>query len=157
MRSRFGYRVHPIFKTRRLHTGVDLAAPTGTPIYAGGDGIITYYRWQSGYGNKIEIQHVNGYETAYGHLSRFVEGLGVGSQVRQGQVIGYVGSTGQSTGPHLHYEILINGNYVDALSVKLPKDNVLAPQNRAAFEQTMTQINELMAREPAPVAVAATN
>lgn len=157
LRSRMGYRIHPIFKTRRLHTGVDLAAPTGTPIYAAGDGVISYYRWQSGYGNKIEIQHVNGYETAYGHLSRFVDGLGVGSQVRQGQVIGYVGSTGQSTGPHLHFEIQINGNYVDPLSVKLPKDNVLAPQNREAFEQTMTQINELMAREPAPVAVAASN
>lgn len=157
LRSRFGYRVHPIFKTRRLHTGVDLAAPTGTPIYAAGDGVISYYRWQSGYGNKIEIQHVNGYETAYGHLSRFVDGLGVGTQVRQGQLIGYVGSTGQSTGPHLHFEILINGNYVDALSVKLPKDNVLAPQHREAFAQTMTQINELMAREPAPVAVATTN
>ncbi|MCW5723117.1 MAG: M23 family metallopeptidase [Devosia sp.] len=157
LRSRFGYRVHPIFKTRRLHTGVDLAAPTGTPIYAAGDGIITYYRWQSGYGNKVEIQHVNGYETAYGHMSRYADGLGVGSQVRQGQLIGYVGSTGQSTGPHLHFEILINGNYVDALSVKLPKDNVLAPQHREAFEQTMTQIDELMARDAAPVTVAAAN
>jgi murein DD-endopeptidase MepM/ murein hydrolase activator NlpD len=130
LRSRFGYRIHPIFKTRKLHTGVDLAAPSGTPIYASGDGTIQYYRWQSGYGNKIEIQHVNGYETAYGHLSRFVDGLGVGSKVRQGQLIGYVGSTGQSTGPHLHFEILINGNLVDPLSVKLPKDNVLAPQYR---------------------------
>src|SRR5690606_27137672 len=157
LRSRFGYRIHPIFKTRRLHTGVDLAAPTGTPIYAGGDGTITYYKWQSGYGNKIEIQHVNGYETAYGHLSRYVDGLGVGSQVRQGQLIGYVGSTGQSTGPHLHYEIKINGNLVDPLSVKLPKDNVLAPQYRAEFDRTIAQINDLMAREPAPVSVAQAN
>ncbi len=154
LRSRFGYRIHPIFKTRRLHTGVDLAARTGTPIYAAGDGTISYYKWQSGYGNKIEIQHVNGYETAYGHLSRFVDGLGVGSRVRQGQVIGYVGSTGQSTGPHLHFEILINGNLVDPLSVKLPKDNVLAAQYRADFEQTIAQINDLMVREPAPVTVA---
>ncbi|KKB07565.1 hypothetical protein VE26_12645 [Devosia chinhatensis] len=157
LRSRFGYRIHPIFKTRRLHTGVDLAAPTGTPIYAGGDGTITYYKWQSGYGNKIEIQHVNGYETAYGHLSRFVDGIGIGTQVRQGQLIGYVGSTGQSTGPHLHYEIKINGNLVDPLSVKLPKDNVLAPQYRAEFDRTIAQINDLMAREPAPVSVAQTN
>ncbi len=154
LRSRFGYRIHPIFKTRRLHTGVDLAAPAGTPIYAGGDGVITYYKWQSGYGNKVEIQHVNGYETAYGHMSRYADGLGVGSQVRQGQVIGYVGSTGQSTGNHLHYEILINGNLVDPLSVKLPKDNVLAPQYRAEFDRTIAQINELMARDPAPVSVA---
>ncbi|ODT51111.1 MAG: hypothetical protein BGO80_08145 [Devosia sp. 63-57] len=157
LRSRFGYRIHPIFKTRRLHTGVDLAAPTGTPIYAAGDGVITYYKWQSGYGNKVEIQHVNGYETAYGHMSRYADGLGVGSKVRQGQVIGYVGSTGQSTGPHLHFEVLINGNLVDPLSVKLPKDNVLAQQYRGEFEQTMAQINDLLARDPAPVSVAQAN
>ncbi len=154
LRSRFGYRIHPIFKSRRLHTGVDLAARTGTPIYASGDGVITYYKWQSGYGNKIELQHVNGYETAYGHLSRYVEGLGVGDRVRQGQVIGYVGSTGQSTGPHLHFEIKINGNLVDPLSVKLPKDNVLPQQHHAQFQQTIAQINDLMAREPAAVQVA---
>ena len=154
LRSRFGYRVHPIFKTRKLHTGVDLAARSGTPIYAAGDGVIAYYRWQSGYGNKIEIQHVNGYETGYGHLSRYVDGLGVGSKVRQGQLIGYVGSTGQSTGPHLHFEIKINGNFVDPLSVKLPKDNVLAPQYRQAFEQTMAQIDELMQRQVDPITVA---
>jgi murein DD-endopeptidase MepM/ murein hydrolase activator NlpD len=157
LRSRFGYRIHPIFKTRRLHTGVDLAAPSGTPIYAAGDGVISYYRWQSGYGNKIEIEHVNGYETAYGHLSRFVDGLSDGSRVRQGQIIGYVGSTGQSTGPHLHFEIKINGNLVDPLSVKLPKDNVLAAQYDAEFAQTIAQINDLMARDPAPVQVAQGN
>lgn len=156
LRSRFGYRIHPIFHTRKLHTGVDLAAPSGTPIYAAGDGVISYYRWQSGYGNKIEIQHVNGYETAYGHLSRYVDGLGVGSRVRQGQLIGYVGSTGQSTGPHLHFEILINGNLVDPLSVKLPKDNVLAQQYRGAFKQTIAQIDDLMARDGNPTQVAAT-
>ena len=157
LRSRFGYRIHPIFKTRRLHTGVDLAARTGTPIYASGDGVISYYKWQSGYGNKVEIQHVNGYETAYGHMSRFAEGLGVGSRVRQGQVVGYVGSTGQSTGPHLHFEIKINGNLVDPLSVKLPKDNVLAAQYRDEFDQTIAQINDLMARDPAPDSVAEAN
>ena len=157
LRSRFGYRIHPIFKTRKLHTGVDLAAPTGTPIYAAGDGVIKWYKWQSGYGNKVEIQHVNGYETGYGHMSRYVDGLGVGSQVRQGQLIGYVGSTGQSTGPHLHFEILINGNLVDPLSVKLPKDNVLAAQYREEFDQTIAQVNDLMAREPAPVSVAEAN
>ena len=157
LRSRFGYRIHPIFKTRRLHTGVDLAARTGTPIYASGDGVISYYKWQSGYGNKVEIQHVNGYETAYGHMSRFAEGLSVGSRVRQGQIVGYVGSTGQSTGPHLHFEIKINGNLVDPLSVKLPKDNVLAAQYRDEFDQTIAQINDLMARDPAPVSVAEAN
>lgn len=154
LRSRFGYRIHPIFKTRRLHTGVDLAARSGTPIYAAGDGVISYYRWQSGYGNKIELEHVNGYETAYGHLSRFVDGLDEGDTVRQGQIIGYVGSTGQSTGPHLHFEIKINGNLVDPLSVKLPKDNVLAEQYRTEFDQTIAQITELMTRQPEPVSVA---
>ena len=154
LRSRFGYRIHPIFKTRKLHTGVDLAARTGTPIYAAGDGVISYYKWQSGYGNKVEIEHVNGYETAYGHMSRYAEGLGVGSRVRQGQIVGYVGSTGQSTGPHLHFEIKINGNLVDPLSVKLPKDNVLAAQYRDEFDQTIAQINDLMARDPEPVSVA---
>ncbi len=157
LRSRFGYRIHPIFKTRRLHTGVDLAARSGTPIYAAGDGVIKYYKWQSGYGNKVEIEHVNGYETAYGHMSRYVDGLGPGSRVRQGQIIGYVGSTGQSTGPHLHFEIKINGNLVDPLSVKLPKDNVLPQQYEAQFAQTMAQINDLMTREPAPVTVAQAN
>ncbi|MHA6688873.1 M23 family metallopeptidase [Devosia sp. A449] len=154
LRSRFGYRIHPIFKTRRLHTGADLAAPSGTPIYAAGDGVIQYYKWQSGYGNKVEISHVNGYETAYGHMSRYVDGLSVGSHVRQGQIIGYVGSTGQSTGPHLHFEIKINGNLVDPLSVKLPKDNVLAQRYEGQFAETMAQINDLMARDPAPVTVA---
>lgn len=154
LRSRFGYRVHPIFKTRRLHTGVDLAARSGTPIYAAGDGVIQYYKWQSGYGNKVEIQHVNGYETAYGHMSRYADGLGVGSHVRQGQIIGYVGSTGQSTGPHLHFEIKINGNLVDPLSVKLPKDNVLPQQYEAQFAETMAQIDDLMTRPAAPISVA---
>jgi murein DD-endopeptidase MepM/ murein hydrolase activator NlpD len=159
LRSRFGYRVHPIFKTRRLHTGVDLAAKSGTPIYAAGDGVIQYYKWQSGYGNKVEISHVNGYETAYGHMSRYADGLSVGSHVRQGQIIGYVGSTGQSTGPHLHFEIKINGNLVDPLSVKLPKDNVLPQQYAARFAETRAQIDDLMARPAAatPVDIAQAN
>lgn len=157
LRSRFGYRIHPIFKSRRLHTGVDLAARTGTPIYAAGDGVIEYAKWQSGYGNKVEIKHVNGYETAYGHMSRFADGMKPGVRVRQGQVIGYVGSTGNSTGPHLHFEILINGNLVDPLSVKLPRENTLPSQFEAEFQQTIAQINDLMAREPAPVTVATAN
>lgn len=155
LRSRFGYRIHPIFKTRKLHTGVDLAAPAGTPIYAGGDGVIQWYKWQSGYGNKVEIKHVNGYETAYGHMSRYADGLREGSRVRQGQVIGYVGTTGQSTGNHVHYEVKINGNLVDPLSVKLPKDNVLAQRYEDKFRETVAQINDLMQRDPAPVTVAA--
>ncbi|GLQ54076.1 M23 family metallopeptidase [Devosia nitrariae] len=155
LRSRFGYRIHPIFKSRKLHTGVDLAARTGTPIYAAGDGVVQLVGWQSGYGNKIEVQHVNGYETAYGHMSRFADGIKPGTRVRQGQIIGYVGSTGYSTGPHLHFEILINGNLVDPLSVKLPRENSLADQYRSQFGQVVAQINDLMQKDPAPVAVAA--
>ncbi|KKB83847.1 hypothetical protein VW29_13025 [Devosia limi DSM 17137] len=155
LRSRFGYRIHPIFKTRKLHTGVDLAARSGTPIYASGDGVVELAGWQSGYGNKVELQHVNGYQTAYGHMSRIADGMKPGVRVRQGQVIGYVGSTGYSTGPHLHFEILINGNLVDPLSVKLPRENTMPTQYEAEFKRTIAQMNDLMARDPAPVNVAA--
>ncbi len=158
LRSSFGYRVHPIFKTRRLHTGVDLAAKSGTPIYAAGDGVVELAGWQSGYGRKVELKHVNGYETAYGHMSRIADGIKPGVRVRQGQLIGYVGSTGNSTGPHLHFEILINGNFVDPLSVKLPKENSLPAQYEAQFDQIVAQVRDLLERDgvaPAPVTVAA--
>jgi hypothetical protein len=154
LRSRFGYRVHPIFKSRRLHTGVDLAAPTGTHIYASGDGVIGFAGWQSGYGNKVEVEHVNGFETGYAHMSRIAEGMRPGVRVRQGQLIGYVGSTGYSTGPHLHFEIKINGNLVDPLSVKLPRENSLPDQFRTDFDQVIAQVSDLMQRDPAPVSVA---
>jgi len=152
--SRFGSRVHPIFKTRRMHTGVDLAAPTGTPIYASGDGIIEKAGWASGYGKKVEIEHVNGFETAYGHMSRIADGIKAGTRVRQGQIIGYVGSTGNSTGPHLHFEIKVNGRVVDPLSVKLPRDKSLSAKYDQPFKQTIVQIRDLMQREAAPLTVA---
>jgi murein DD-endopeptidase MepM/ murein hydrolase activator NlpD len=147
MASRFGYRVHPIFKSRRLHTGVDLAAPRGTPIYASGDGVIERAQWVSGYGRYIEIKHVNGFETGYGHQSAFADGIKPGVKVRQGQLIGYVGSTGNSTGNHLHFEIKVNGRFVDPLSVKLPRDHTLPSQESGAFKQTIAQINDLMLRD----------
>jgi murein DD-endopeptidase MepM/ murein hydrolase activator NlpD len=152
--SRFGYRVHPIFKSRRMHSGVDLAAPAGTPIYASGDGIIEKAQWVSGYGRYVEMKHVNGFETGYGHMSRIAEGIKPGVRVRQGQIIGYVGSTGNSTGNHLHFEIKVNGRVVDPLSVKLPRDKQLAAQYERAFEGTIEQIRELMQRDPAPITVA---
>lgn len=155
--SRFGYRIHPIFKTRRLHTGVDLASPKGTPIYAAGDGVIERAQWVSGYGRYIEIRHVNGYETGYGHQSAFADGIKPGVKVRQGQLIGYVGSTGNSTGNHLHFEIKVNGRFVDPLSVKLPRDHTLPSQESGAFKQAIAQINDLMARDAAPIRVAAAN
>jgi murein DD-endopeptidase MepM/ murein hydrolase activator NlpD len=154
--SRFGYRIHPIFKTRRLHTGVDLASPRGTPIYAAGDGVIEKAQWVSGYGRYVEIKHVNGYETGYGHQSAFADGIKPGIKVRQGQLIGYVGSTGNSTGNHLHFEIKVNGRFVDPLSVKLPRDHSLPSQESGAFKQAVAQINDLMARDAAPIRVAAT-
>jgi murein DD-endopeptidase MepM/ murein hydrolase activator NlpD len=153
--SRFGYRVHPIFKTRRLHTGVDFASPRGTPIYAAGDGVIERAQWVSGYGRYIEIKHVNGFETGYGHQSAFAKGIKPGVKVRQGQLIGYVGSTGNSTGNHLHFEIKVNGRFVDPLSVKLPRDHTLPAQDIGAFKQTIAQINDLMSREAAPTRIAA--
>ena len=152
--SRFGNRVHPIFKSRRMHTGVDLAAKTGTPIYASGDGVVEKAQWVSGYGRYVQLKHVNGYETAYGHMSRIADGMKPGTRVRQGQVIGYVGSTGNSTGPHLHFEIKVNGRFVDPLSVKLPRDKSLAAQYDEGFSQTIAQIRDLMQREAAPITVA---
>lgn len=152
--SRFGYRVHPIFKTRRLHAGVDLAAPKGTPIYASGDGVVEKAQRVSGYGLYVELKHVNGYETGYGHMSRIADGMKPGVRVRQGQIIGYVGSTGNSTGNHLHFEIKVNGRVVDPLSVKLPRDKTLAAQYERDFEQTIAQIRDLMKRDAAPMTVA---
>jgi murein DD-endopeptidase MepM/ murein hydrolase activator NlpD len=155
--SRFGNRVHPIFKSRRMHTGVDLASKTGTPIYASGDGVVEKAGWVSGYGKKVEIKHVNGFETGYGHMSRIADGMKPGVRVRQGQIIGYVGSTGNSTGPHLHFEIKVNGRFVDPLSVKLPRDKSLSAQYEGNFEQTIAQIRDLMKRDAAPMTVASLN
>jgi murein DD-endopeptidase MepM/ murein hydrolase activator NlpD len=154
LRSRFGYRIHPIFKSRKLHTGVDLAAKTGTPIYASGDGVVEKAGWASGYGKYVLLRHVNGFTTGYGHMSRIADTTKPGTRVRQGQIIGYVGSTGYSTGPHLHFEIKINGNFVDPLSVKLPRDKSLPAQYEQRFAQTVTQIRELMKRDAAPISVA---
>lgn len=155
--SRYGYRVHPIFKSRRLHTGVDLAAKSGTPIYAAGDGVVEKAQWVSGYGRYISIKHVNGFETAYAHQSKFAAGIKPGVRVKQGQLIGYVGSTGNSTGPHLHFEIKVNGRFVDPLSVKLPRDKSLSAQYEASFRQTISQIRDLMQRDAKPMTVASVN
>jgi len=141
--------VHPIFKTRRLHAGVDLAAPLGTPVYAGGDGVVRRAQWVSGYGRFVELEHVNGYQTAYAHMNRIADGLKPGDRVKQGQVVGYVGSTGNSTGNHLHYEIRINGRTADPLSVKLPRDKELPAQAKGAFAEVTNQIRELMSRDAA--------
>jgi murein DD-endopeptidase MepM/ murein hydrolase activator NlpD len=144
-RSGFGYRRHPILRYLRMHTGVDWAAPTGTPIVASGNGVIEKLGWESGYGRYVRIQHANGYESAYGHMSNWARGLSEGDRVRQGQVIGYVGSSGMSTGPHLHYEVLINEVHVDPLRVRLPRGRELTGRMLADFQRERARIDELLA------------
>ena len=130
MRSGFGARNHPILGYTKMHTGVDWAAPMGTPIFASGNGAIEKVGWEAGYGKYIRIRHANGYETAYGHMTAFARGMEPGKRVRQGQVIGFVGSTGLSTGAHVHYEILVNGRFVDPMRIKLPRGRALEGRAR---------------------------
>ncbi|MEM7460789.1 MAG: M23 family metallopeptidase, partial [Pseudomonadota bacterium] len=124
--SRFGKRRHPISGYTRLHKGTDFAAPTGTPIYAAGNGVVERASRYGGYGHYIRIRHTQGYKTAYAHLSRYARGVKSGRRVKQGQIIGYVGSTGASTGPHLHYEVYKNGKALDVMRLKLPTGRKLA-------------------------------
>jgi murein DD-endopeptidase MepM/ murein hydrolase activator NlpD len=142
--SGFGYRVHPILHERILHSGVDYAAERNTPIFAAGDGVIEEAGPNAGYGNFILIRHTNGYETAYGHMTRFAKGITQGVRVRQGQVIGYVGSTGLSTGPHVHFEIRINDTPVDPLRVRLPQGRVLGGDLLASFGVERARIDTLL-------------
>ncbi len=152
MRSGFGARSHPLLGYYKQHTGVDWAAPLGTAIYASGNGTVDKVGWESGYGKYVRIRHSNGYETAYGHMTAFARSTQPGKKVRQGQIIGYVGSTGLSTGPHLHYEILVNGRFVDPLRVKLPRGRVLDGPVLASFEKEREHVDSLMARAAPRVA-----
>ncbi|MCC6949668.1 MAG: M23 family metallopeptidase [Bradyrhizobiaceae bacterium] len=154
-RSGFGPRKHPILGYTRMHTGVDWADDTGTPIFAAGNGTVLKAEWdRGGYGRRIEIQHLNGYVTAYSHMSGFARGVQPGAKVRQGQIIGYVGNTGLSTGPHLHYEVLINGNFVDPLRIKLPRGRELEGRILEGFERERTRIDEILERGAAMPRVA---
>lgn len=143
--SRFGKRRHPVLGYTKMHRGVDFAAATGTPIYAAGDGVISYRGRKGGYGKYVRIRHAGGYNTAYAHMSRFRKGVTLGSRVRQGQVIGYVGTTGRSTGPHLHYEILAGGRQVNPLTVKMPSGIKLGKKTFAKFQAKRTNIDALVA------------
>jgi len=154
MRSPFGYRRHPILGYSKLHTGVDWSDSIGTPIYAAGNGTIIYANWKSGYGKHTEIQHANGYVTTYSHQSGFARGIREGVTVRQGQLIGYIGSTGLSTGPHLHYEVKINGNFVDPMRIKLPRGRALSGRFLADFNKERERIDALMNHAPVPPKVA---
>ena len=148
--SGFGGRNHPLLGYSKMHTGVDWGSSMGTPIFAAGNGIIDKVGWEGGYGKYIRIRHANGYETAYGHMSAFARGMDSGKKVRQGQVIGYVGSTGLSTGAHLHYEILINGRFVDPMKIKLPRGRVLEGTLLAGFDQERTRLDTMMTRANSP-------
>jgi len=144
MRSGFGYRRHPVLGYAKLHTGVDWANPIGTPIVAAGNGTVIKADWDSGYGRRVEIQHINGYVTTYNHMSRFARGMAAGVKVRQGQVIGYVGSTGLSTGAHLHYEVIINGHFVDPMKIRVPRGRELDGRMLAEFSRQREQIDGVM-------------
>jgi murein DD-endopeptidase MepM/ murein hydrolase activator NlpD len=144
MRSGFGGRRHPILGFVKMHTGVDWAAPYGTPIFASGNGVVEKVGLEGGYGKYVKLKHNNGYETAYGHMSAFAKGMEAGKRVRQGQVIGFIGSTGQSTGPHVHYEILVNGRFVDPMRVKLPRGRSLEGPVMAGFEKERDRLDTMM-------------
>jgi murein DD-endopeptidase MepM/ murein hydrolase activator NlpD len=146
MRSGFGNRNHPILRFTKMHTGVDWAAPMGTPIYASGNGVVDKMGWEGGYGRYIRIRHANGYQTAYGHMSAFARNISEGKRVRQGQVIGYVGSTGLSTGAHLHYEIIVNGRHVDPMRIRLPRGRVLEGGTLASFERERERLDNMITR-----------
>jgi murein DD-endopeptidase MepM/ murein hydrolase activator NlpD len=148
MRSGFGLRRHPILGYTKMHTGVDWATASGTPIFAAGNGVVEKVGWESGYGKFVLLRHNNGYETAYGHMTAFARNLEEGTRVRQGQVIGFVGSTGLSTGAHVHYEIRINGRFVDPMRVKLPRGRELQGPMMAEFERERTRIDGIMTRAP---------
>ena len=150
--SRFSYRrFHPILKKRRPHLAVDYAAPSGTPVVAAGSGRIRFRGWKGGYGNLVQIKHSNGFITSYAHLSRFARGLRAGLKVTQGQVIGYVGSTGLSTGPHLDYRVRRNGVFVNPLTLKMKPSKPLKPEYRNAFQQIKLKWQkQLAAIAPSP-------
>jgi murein DD-endopeptidase MepM/ murein hydrolase activator NlpD len=144
MRSGFGSRRHPILGYVKMHTGVDWATPYGTPIFASGNGVVEVAGWEGGYGKYVKLKHNNGYETAYAHMSAFAKGLEPGKRVRQGQVIGFVGTTGQSTGAHVHYEILVNGRFVDPMRIKLPRGRSLEGPMMASFEKERDRLDAMM-------------
>ena len=141
--SPFGMRKHPIDGFNKMHKGTDFAAPTGTPIMASGSGIIKKAGWCGGGGNCVVIKHNTTYKTIYAHMSKFANGIRSGVRVKQGQIIGYVGSTGKSTGPHLHYEVIINGKKVNSQTLKLPSGKILKGENRKLFETKKIKLNVL--------------
>ena len=141
--SSFGMRKHPIDGFNKMHRGTDFAAPKGTPIMASGNGIVKKVGWCGGGGNCVKIKHNSTYETVYAHMSKFARGIKSGIRVKQGQTIGYVGSTGKSTGPHLHYEVIVNGKKVNSQTLKLPSGKVLKGKDRQMFETNKIKLDVL--------------
>ncbi|MHB2169384.1 peptidoglycan DD-metalloendopeptidase family protein [Alsobacter sp. R-9] len=154
LRSTFGMRYHPILRYSRMHTGIDWANRIGTPIIAAGDGRVRSAGWDSGYGRRVEIEHAYNFVTTYNHMSAFAKGIREGVRVRQGQVIGYLGNSGLSTGPHLHYEVMINENFVDPLAVKVPRNRDLDERQVAAFKREKDRIDELIRKAPTATRIA---
>jgi len=152
--SGFGMRFHPILHFSRMHTGVDWAAPIGTPILAAGAGVLIKAGWDSGYGRRVEIQHANGYVTTYNHMSGFGRGIVEGARVTQGQVVGFLGQTGLATGPHLHYEVIINGNFVDPMAIKLARTREFDGRMLAMFKKERERVDGLMIQAPGAQAAA---
>jgi murein DD-endopeptidase MepM/ murein hydrolase activator NlpD len=148
-------RYHPILGYNKLHRGVDFGAPTGTPVMAAGHGTIEKAEWFGGYGRYVRVRHANSYSTAYAHLSRFARGIKPGVRVRQGQLIGYVGSTGRSTGPHLHYEVMVKSKQINPMGVKLPTGRNLAGADLAQFQAEVARIGQVLATLPASSALVA--
>ena len=141
--SPFGMRKHPIDGYNKMHKGTDFAAPMGTPIMASGDGVIKKAGWCGGGGNCVKIKHNSTYQTVYAHMSKFARGIKPGVRVKQGQTIGYVGSTGKSTGPHLHYEVIVNGKKVNSQKLKLPSGKILKGKERKLFETKKIKLDVL--------------
>uniref|UniRef100_UPI002615D875 M23 family metallopeptidase n=1 Tax=uncultured Candidatus Pelagibacter sp. TaxID=372654 RepID=UPI002615D875 len=141
--SSFGMRKHPIDGFNKMHRGTDFAAPKGTPIMASGNGTVKKAGWCGGGGNCVKIKHNSTYETVYAHMSKFARGIKKGVRVKQGQTIGYVGSTGKSTGPHLHYEVIVNGKKVNSQKLKLPSGKILKGKNRELFETNKIKLDVL--------------
>ncbi len=152
--SPFGMRFHPILGFTRMHTGVDWGAPIGTPIFAAGNGVIIKEGWDSGYGRRVEIQHANGYVTTYNHMSGFGRSVSEGARVVQGQVVGYLGQTGLATGPHLHYEVIINGNFVDPMAIKLARTREFDGRMLAVFRRERDRIDQIRSQAPSAAAEA---
>jgi murein DD-endopeptidase MepM/ murein hydrolase activator NlpD len=148
LRSGFGMRYHPILHYARMHTGVDWSNAIGTPILAAGNGAIIKAEFTSGYGRRVEIQHANGYVTTYSHMSGFARGIVAGVRVVQGQVIGYLGQSGLATGPHLHYEVIVNGRFVDPMAIKLARTREFDGKMLATFKRERDRIDGLLAQAP---------